>query len=244
MWGAMDTPVYWFALTTYHFQLVLVGGREYVGEALGPVTNKLWTLDEQIKLQETLPPMTIRCFSATAVSHGDHLLVAGGNDSDGTRLDVVEVYSKHIWFTAQPLPKPCTNMKSTVRDGHWYLMGGFKQGTAVYYASLDSLIASCQPSETSQTSSIWKRLPDIHSVRSTPSVFGKRLTTIGGSGESNLPISSIHAFSTHTQSWVHVGDLPVAGCSTCTIVLPSGELLVMGGFLNSTNKVFKATLIG
>ena len=56
MWDAMDTPVYWFAITTYHSQLVLVGGREYVSPGGGPVSNKLWTLDE-IGLQETLPPM-------------------------------------------------------------------------------------------------------------------------------------------------------------------------------------------
>ena len=148
IWTVMDTPVLLFALTIYHSQLVLVGGREYVsyGPVGGLVTDKLWTLDEQNELQETLPPMRVRRYSASAVSHGDHLLVAGGV-SDNTRLslDVVEVYSDHNWSSAQPLPIPSFRMKSTVLDGHWYLMGGEKQGTEVYYASLDSLIASCQP---------------------------------------------------------------------------------------------------
>ena len=40
-WGAMDTPVYYFVLVTYHSQLMLVGGRT-LGN--GSVTNKLWTL--------------------------------------------------------------------------------------------------------------------------------------------------------------------------------------------------------
>ena len=242
-WTAMDTPVVQFALTTYHSQLVLVGGREYTSMMrVGLATNQLWTLDKQNELQETLPPMGVRRHSASAVSHGDHLLVAGGS-SDTTRLDVVEVYSGHNWSSAQPLVDPCVLMKSAVLDGHWYLMGGAGQGKVVYYVSLDSLIASSQLSEISQPSSVWKRLPDVHNVNSTPSVFGNRLTAIGGRPmDQKLPISSIHAFSPHTQSWVHVGDLPVAGFQVCTVVLPSGELIVMGGFLSNTDKVWKATL--
>ena len=243
-WTVMDTAVYWFALTIYHSQLVLVGGREYVGlGALGLDTNKLWTLDERDELQETLPPMRVRRYGVSAASHGDHLLVAGGG-GDGSQLDIVEVYSDHIWSSAQPLPQPFADMKSTVLSGHWYLMGGFRQGTEVYCASLDSLVAGCQPSETSQTSSVWKRLPDVHNTRFTPSSFGNRLTAIGG--QQRLPMSSIQAFSPRLWSWVDVGNLPVVGCRVCTVVLPSGELIVMGGFLNNTrfNKVYKATLKG
>ena len=43
-WSKLDTPVYFFALTTYHSQLVLVGGKEYVGGNIeGKPTSKLWT---------------------------------------------------------------------------------------------------------------------------------------------------------------------------------------------------------
>ena len=180
------------------------------------------------------------------MSHGDHLLVAGG--SDGIWLDVVEVYSDNNWSSAQPLLKPYVDMRSTVLDDHWYLMGGsMYHKKEVCYASLDSLIASCQPSATSEPSSLWKELPDVHNIRSTPSVFGNRLTAIGGvsSSKSYPTISTlIHAFSPHIWSWVHVGDLPVAGCRVCTVVLPSGELIVIGGFLNNSKKVYKATLKG
>ena len=31
-WSHIDTPVYSFALITYHSQLVLVGGREFIGD--------------------------------------------------------------------------------------------------------------------------------------------------------------------------------------------------------------------
>ena len=76
-WTTLDTPVHGFALTTFHSQLVLVGGSKYVGESMsGDITNKLWTLSEDGQWQETLLPMPTPCgIYPSAVSHGDHLLV-------------------------------------------------------------------------------------------------------------------------------------------------------------------------
>ena len=216
-WNHVNTPVYWFSLVTYHSQLVLVGGREYVGEERdAPVTNKLWTLTENDQWRETLPPMTTKCHSASAVEFTDNLLVAGGADDTYRNIDIVEVYNGHHWAKAQCLPKPYRWMKSAVLNGHWYLMGGVTQGMEVYYASsLDSLVASCQ-SGKKPLPPLWKRLPDVPHERSNTAVFGNRLTAVGGGYPCS---SSIHAYSPHTQSWVHVGDMPVGLASTCTAPL-------------------------
>ena len=221
-WSRIDAPVYYFALITYHSQLVLVGGREFVGKwSDGPVTNKLWTLTEHDQWRETLPPMTIKRYRASSVEFADIILVAGGED-DNWRNNVVEVYNGHHWAKAQCLPIPCYEMKSSVLNGHWYLMGGPEQGKEVYYISLDSLVASCRPSEKP----VWKRLPDVPHSHSSTAVFGNRLIAVGGGYPSS---SSIHAYSPHTKSWVHVGDMPVRLHSTCTAVLPTGDLMVIGG---------------
>ena len=114
----------------------------------------------------------------------------------------------------------------------------------VFFAPLDLLLISSQPSETSQPSSaVWKRLTDAPHNRSTPTIFGSRLIAIGGR-EGQLPISSIHAYSPHSKSWMEVGNLPTAGCDSCAMVLSTEELIVIGGFLNDTSQVFKATLQG
>ena len=251
-WGTMDTPdpgVCQFALTTYDSQLLLVGGKKYVGEYSGPVTvtNQLWTLDEQNGWQENLPPMKVGRMCVSAMGYGDYLLAAGGWGDK--RCDIVEVYNGQVWLTAEPLPKPCENMKSSVLDGCWYLMGGRDSTPTyicdIYFASLDSLITSCQSSETSQPSSIWRRLTDAPHGGSTPAIFGSRLTAVGGRGEEDLvPLSSIHAFSPHNKSWIDVGNLPAAGCDICATVLPTRELIVIGGFVNDTSQVFKASLQG
>ena len=221
-WSHIDTPVFWFVLITYHSQLMLVGGRELVGEDKDrPITNKLWTLTEHDQWRETLPPMITKRHEASAVEFADNILVAGGEDDNGRMFKIVEVYNGHHWAEAQCLLKPCYDMKSTVLDGHWYLMGGMGQGEGVYYASLDSLVASCRPSEK-PLPSVWKRLPDVPHDHSSTAVLGNRLIAVGGAS------SSIHAYSPHTQSWVHVGDMPIRLSSTCTAVLPTGDLIVIG----------------
>ena len=222
-WTTLDTPVCWFGLTTYHSQLVLVGGREYVGpNVLGEATNKLWTLSEDSQWQEILPPMPTPCTNTSAVSHGDHLLViANGIPNE------VYVYNGHHWASAQHPPQQLNSVKSTVFNGHLYLMGIIlheSQKTCVYSASLDSLLASCQPSEMSQPSSLWKRLTDVPSEWCCPAVFGNRLVAVEGS-------SSLYAYLslTGTQAWKYMGDTPPIPIYSppCAVPLPFNELMIV-----------------
>ena len=225
-WTTLDTPVYFFALTTYHSQLVLVGGKVYVGENIeGERTNKLWTLSKNGQWQETLPPLPKPCGNPSAVSHGDHLLVISGDYSNK-----VYVYNGRHWASAQHPPQRLYSIMSTIISGHWYLMGS---GGIVYSASLDLLLASCQPSETSQPSSLWKRLTDtpISSRLCCPIVFGNRLVAVGRSTGTTTP-SSLYAYSPLTQSWVHMADaplIPIFSISPCAVLLPSNELMIVSG---------------
>ena len=224
-WTTLDTPVCLFGLTTYHSQLVLVGGREYVGEVDGgEPTNKLWTLSEDGQWQETLPPMPTPCINASAVSHGDHLLVI----SDDDPTNKVYVYNGHHWSSAQHLPRQLLIINSTVFSGHWYVMEYYDG--IVYSASLDSLLASCQPSETSQPSSLWKRLTNVPSGYCYPAVFGNRLVAVGARSTDTITTTSLYAYSTLTLSWVHMADTPISSTSIpCAVSLPSNELMIVSG---------------
>ena len=59
--------------------------------------------------------------------------------------------------------------------------------------------------------------------------IGKQLAAVGGSSGGHSYSSTIYFYSNHTNAWVYVGNLPVACHSTCTVVLPSRELLTVGG---------------
>ena len=212
----LDTPVYDFALTTYRSKLVLVGGREYVGENVkGRHSNKLWTLSKEGKWEETFPPMETACDYASAVSHEDHLLVVDGDSKE------VHVYNGHHWAEAQHLPeemkperpsvfKQQKSTKSVVFNGKLYVFGEcWPRQSEVYSASLDSLIASSQPSETSQPSTVWKRLPGVSSQHCRPVVFRNRLIAIGFDETGH---NAIYDYSPSDYSWKYVGAPPLSRC--------------------------------
>ena len=246
VWKAVDTPVYWFALATYYSQPVLVGGMEYNEKYnIDLCTNKLWILNELASNHwEPLQPMNMRRFMPSAVSHEDHLLVAGGGeDDDNLELDItdlldVEVYDGSCWSIAhQPLPvNPGSYMKSACLAGYWYL-GGFEDDKGICVASLDSLIASCTR-EIPPSSTVWKRFPDVPNFWSViPAVFGNHLIALGAS-------STIYAFSSRSYSWEPVGDLHLPMNCICALTMRSGELIIIGGEIgdkNAVNVVLKAT---
>ena len=223
-WTTLDTPVYYFGLTTYHSQLVLVGGKVYVGGNIeGECTNKLWTLSKDSQWQEILPPLPKPYGNLSAVSHGDHLLVISGDYPNK-----VYVCNGHHWASAQHPPQQLYSIMSTIINGHWYLTAS---GGVVYSASLDSLLASCQPSETSEPSYLWKRLTNTPSRLCCPVVFGNRLVAVGKSTDTITP-SSLYAYSPLTQSWVHMVHaplLPIFSTYPCAVLLPSNELIFVSG---------------
>ena len=251
-WDSMTTPVYHFALTTYKSQLLLVGGKLLEDKK---VTNRIWTLGEgTMPWKEELPAMLIKCHSASAIEYKDNVIVAGGaQKATQSDIDVVEVYNGHSWSYAQSLPKPCSDIKSTIYNGHWYLMG--KWGSDVHYASLEEVVSYCQ---VANPKNIWDHKPPLpklpiniqvvpnHSYMPfTPIMFGNRLLAIGGW---KTPTSSIFAYSSRTKSWISVGCIGIENSfASCMIVLSSGELMVIGGFSDQgcySNKVFKITLKG
>lgn len=247
VWHIMEAPVYWFALTIYRSQLIIIGGFKFVGETEAGIleaTDKLWTLNGLKQWKEVLPPMPTKRCSASALGYGNYLIVAGGGEGITLDLlDIVEIYIDHQWSRANSLPTSCASMKSAVFDDHWYLIGGYGQKEEIYYVSLDSLIASCSPSATksSLSSCEWERLPDIplECKYASATIFENQLVVVGG--EQVDPSTVIYAYSPRSQSWVTVGFLPAALSNTCATVLPTGELMVIGGKPESISKVIKMT---
>ena len=252
-WDKLDTPTEWYALATYHSQLVLVGG---VCPESGRGTNQLWVLDKG-KWTKPLPPMKTKRFQASAVSMDDHLIVAGGCvASDVGLLDEVEVYDGNSWRYVQPLPKACSRMVSVLFDGEWYLAGGLGQGRKVYHTSVESLVsihiedtyprfmvAGTPEGGDAVLTSVWKdTVLDAPLEHSAPIEIRKHLVTVGGG---NPYSSAIHAYFPETNSWEQVGDLPVICYSPCTVVLPTDELLMVGGQTESgLSNSFRAKIGG
>jgi len=243
-WETLQSPTRYSALTTYHNKLLLAGGEE---ASTGQTTNQLWVFEggEQTWTQP-LPPMTTRRCGASAVSTQDHLMVAGGQNNCRD-LNTVEVFDGQQWVTADPLPKSCGYMKSTSHDGHYYLMGGSCQGTSVFRTSLQSLVdKAAQHPPTSPTNtdqpSVWKTLPNTPHQYSSTTLFGGAMVAVGGYPNQ----SSLHLYSPLTQSWLPAGRMPVGVDYTCTVTLPTGEMMVIGGETRDTScspLVYKAHVL-
>lgn len=85
---------------------------------------------------------------------------------------------------------------------------------------------------------------------SSSASFGQYLILIGGrisiSEVGSTACRDIFAHSSHGEEWVHVGSAPVALSSATSIVLPTGDMLVIGGDIgeSSSGRIFKASFRG
>ncbi len=246
-WSTIPTPTQLFALATYHSQLVLAGG-QFPQPPHGK-TNKLWVLGADGRtLNQPLPHMPTPRYGAVAISTDRHLIVAGGGSGSDNSLDVVEVFDGQQWAQTDPLPKECRYFQSTCRSDFCYLMGGEEQGRSVVYTSLRSLVdkASNRAPSTGGQQSVWKTLPKVPFKCCSTTVFGEALLAIGGSTATlERAKSSIFMYSALSRTWVKVGELPEALCDTCSITLPTGEVVVIGGnttWEDRSKHVHKVTL--
>ena len=228
-WTVINTPTRCYAPTEYDSQLLLVGGYEYPSRQL---TNKVFTLRNG-EFVEALPPMREKRCRSSVVSHESILVVAGGFGTLGVSISSVEVFEDGQWLTAPSLP----TVEYTVSAHHgdmWYLMNSYGY---VFCTSIHSLLSK-------EHQSPWETLPSAPYDVSAVAFFGGRLLSIGGG---ITPTSSIHVFSTSSQSWEHVADLPVPLSRSCAGVSPTEELIVVGGRDKEgriSDRVFRAVFKG
>ncbi len=209
-WTVTDTPSFGYTLVVHDSELLLVGGCEYSTEK---ITNKVFTMRDG-QFVEVLPPMKERRRSPSAVSSGSALVVAGGLGTSGA-LSSVEVFKDGQWTTAPSLPSAGYEMKSALHGDQWYLIT--VQGN-VFCASLQSLISGDDKSP-------WEMPPNANPF-SAAAFFGGHLLSIGGGFSTT---TTIHAFSTFTQSWEHVADLPLSLSTPTAVVRSSKHLIVSCG---------------
>ena len=229
----MDTPTFWYGLTIYDDHPVLVGGMEYPSHRL---TNKIWLLQslgedgrEEWK-EDAIPPMPSRRHSVSAVGYDKLLLVAGGQDENYQPIDIVELYQLGQWRSTTPLPRPCSDMSSTVMGSHVVFAGGQGQGNEVYHCSVDTI----KPMTLQ-----WERLADAPLEYSSIITLNGVLLAVGGHTGSSKS-AAMFGFLAHTRSWHHFFDLPLPLSSTSTAVIPTGQIVAVGGEIDLlySSKVF------
>ena len=147
-WTVHDPPasLEHFGLTSYHSQLLVVGGKER-----GKVTNKVWTSDDATVWQSSLPPMpTVKIDTPLATNAGlspECVIVAG---KDVTNLTVLDVLLEGQWFTVPTtLQRQTSLVHVSVHNGLAYFNAAtYCKGPKYLLAKcpLESLLAVCMQS--------------------------------------------------------------------------------------------------
>ena len=236
-WEVIPTPTEHYTLATYHSQLVLVGGQD---PTTRKPTSKVWLLEDRSWVPHpTVPDMPVSTSGSPAVGFGDYLIVSGSKQDKGSTA--MSVFDGQNWLSAQALSEKHIKKHSAVNGDDWYVT----RSQVVYRTSLKSLVASAvSPAAAAAQSSVWERLPDTPHQGSSITWFGDHLLAVGGWSYNLKVMRTVYAFNPQATVWEHVSDLPGDGCcENCCAVLPTGELLVIGGY-DTNQRVLKATITG
>ena len=237
-------PVYYFGMGELNGQLVIVGGKTRQRD----VTGKVHTLNSSTqKWVESIAPMPTARSRPAVLSLPSCLTVVGGGDQRGTHLSDVEIFMPHTsqWHKmTSPAPSPLYNMTTTVINNKCFIA---EYGSSKVYQLCVSLQQTTTDStNTPQVITKWTKLCDLPSKGRGLGSINRCLLAVGGEVGWLNPITTILGFSPITNTWKTVGELPEPRCDCTTVLLPTGELLVMGGedgpFLY-TNKVWRAAIV-
>ncbi len=234
-WTTTSAPYDGSSLTTYQSKFVLVGGWH---PSTRKLTNSLLTSTTGLDWKPSLRAMPTRRYWPSSVSGGspEVLVVAGGSDSHGENLDVVEVLLNDHWTTADSLPSSCWDMQSTFHDGNFYFTGGIGKREILFICSLESIIASASHGRT-RRQTIWRTVTTLTDILAIVSYVSNLI----GIHE----YSTISSYSNKTGEWIETtseGDKPALKDNVrciATAVLSTGQLLVV-----TKDGVHKVTLSG
>lgn len=231
-------PTTLFGVGQLEGELIIVGGKEGL-----KISNSVYNFDRFTqRWKESLPKLSNAQYAPTVISEQSCLLVTAGIRKDAmgelTVVNAVEVINTESfqWYTAGYLPRSaCLSFQSTTTiDNDCYIAGGYKSLTALS-ATKSSHIASLSMllSTYSRTPYSWRQLPQMPQLQSTVANLRGCLLALGGTNNPyTLPVnSSVHTYCPETESWVTVGSLPYPCCHCTAVTLPSGEVLVLGGWV-------------
>ena len=224
-----------FGMAVVSGRLTTIGGRK---DILNETNILLSLLPGHSSWQEVLPPMPTGRVRPAVVATDTHLVVAGGTDTD-----VVEVLERGTlqWFTAaNAIPKSNYSPYMALCSGKIYL----RQDGIFSSCSLQEVIQPHKPtSANSEGDSVWKNIAAVSEYDTTIVTFGEHVLAIGGRRylSATTTATAICCYDNSTDSWNVIEHLPTPQHSVVTAVLPSNEVIVVGGKNNKgtrTNNVY------
>ena len=222
-----------FGLAVVVGTLTTIGGRD----RYRTITNALVSLSKN-SWEEFLPPMRTKRTYPAAVTTPTHLVIAGGRSSLESELAKVEVLNTETfqWSRVSSLPAAASSPQMTVCGGCIY---SAKLDGNTFSCSVESLLKSV---DSRDGGSVWTTIDNIPVTDSSLVTLKGRMLAIGGIATRQLDHGLIHCYDAVIDSWGVIGEMPTPRSQVLTAVLPSNELVVVGGV--SSGRYTSITEIG
>lgn len=233
-----------FSMAVINDMVTLVGGKEKNG---GPTGSLLCYQGDGAsgKWIRCLPPMpTARLYTAT-VMHEESVIVIGGARPPQKQLTTVEVLNTETmeWSTVSPLPEPVVHASAAVAGGKVYVLNGEdargNQSAIAFSCSVSELL------ESSDSASIWKKLPDAPVARAAITNLFETPVAFGGWQGSHkaIPQQTIHAYSDEKDKWNVLGYMSVAHGDSCVVPVGAAKVMIIGGREGPAKNLKKAEIV-
>ena len=231
--------MYGSTLATSNSKVHTLGGTWIKDLKVEEYSNKVFSLDDDLKWCNTLPPLNIGRGYATSTSFDSFILVAGGIGRNGW-LSSVEVLnssqSSSTWWEICDLPVKSRFMLCTVTHDELFIGCGEGSADTVYTAKLSAVKESLNVDEDSEFSvspeSFWQSLPQTPLRWSVIVSVNNCLLTVGGYG-GGISHSSVHLYDCYKKTWSKVSDIRESRHSPAVVVSTfenKQELFVLGGW--------------
>ena len=238
--------MYGFTLATSNSKVHTIGGTWRKDGKVEEFSNKVFSVDDDLKWSNTLPPLNIGRRHATSTSFDSFILVAGGEGRNGL-LSSIEVLnssqSSSTWWEICDLPVKSHLMQCTVTHDELFIGCGGGVGTTytVYTSKLSAVKESLNVDEDSESSlspeSFWQSLPKTSLGGSGLVSVNNCLLTVGGS-DGLKSHSSVHLYDCYKNTWSKVSDIRNSRLFPVVVVIPfenKQEIFVLGGMGASTS---------
>ena len=190
-------------------------------------TNTLTSYDGTQWLEAFPPMLTPRSRPAVVnSSDGVSVVAAGGSHDDGDwGSNAVEHYNTETqqWTALPQMPMRLPGVSAVLCGDQLYLLNW---ESSVYTCSLQALITHSQLHSHTATPSLWRPLPAVPTLWSTPVNVGGKLVVVGGHTRPN-PTNAVHLYD--KGKWTCIGHMFLSRRDSIVVAPRDDIIMVLGG---------------
>ena len=113
---------------------------------------------------------------------------------------------------------------------------------SIFSCSLSDLTTSDKSARNEERKeNVWKIIAKSPYFRSGGAAINGKLVIASGLGESGDVTNVVHSFDPGTEQWTQLGQMPAARSSCSIALLPTGQVLIVGGYFKPSNWVGSLT---